>query len=622
MARLPEQRPPNAHVRALDALGRRGRLRSLAPVAGLDFTSNDYLALAASAELGQAATDALARGVPIGAGGSRLLRGNHAEHELLEHEAARFFGSQSALFFGGGFSANAALIATLPARGDLIVHDALIHASAWDGLAQTKANHVSVPHNDVSAFEDAIATYRKSGGLGRVWIAVESLYSMDGDLAPLADLAKVAAKTDAMLLIDEAHATGVLSPGGRGLGAALEGSDHVVCLHTCGKALGASGALITAPVAIRDFLINRARAFIYATAPSPVMAAVVRRALDLVATQPERRTALAERVAFAAAELKRTCNLTASGTHIIPVIVGSDSRAVALATALQAAGFDVRAIRPPTVPEGSARLRITITLNTTLSEISALFDVLGKELTSDEWPTPRLKVKGLSLSIADAPNEPPPARFVITGTGTGVGKTVVAAALTAALGATYWKPIQSGLDGPTDTQIVQRLTGLPDANFHPECYRLATPVSPHQSAEIDGIALHPETLMPPQSLRPLVIEGAGGLLVPLTSQTLFADVFARWQIPVILVATTALGTINHTLLSLEALRARNIPIHGVVLVGDENAASQSIIASQGHVRVLGRLPMLDRLTPQALAAAFAANFDLSDFQLASKAEAS
>jgi 8-amino-7-oxononanoate synthase len=608
MARAPDGNPVRAHVRALDALARRGRYRTLSPIAGLDFTSNDYLALAGSSDLAAAARDALDRGVPMGAGGSRLLRGNHPEHEALEHEAAAFFGSQAALYFGGGFSANAALIATLPARGDLIVHDAFVHASAWEGMAQTKAACVSVRHNDVAAFGEAIVAFRKAGGRGRIWIAVESLYSMDGDVAPLTDLVALADVHDAMLLIDEAHATGVLGCGGRGLGAGLEGRDNVIGLHTCGKALGASGALITAPTSIRDFLVNRARAFIYATAPSPVMAAVVRRALALVASEPERRTELARRVAFAGAELRRTCGLDASGTHIMPVVVGSDHRAVALAATLQRTGFDVRAIRPPTVPEGSARLRITLTLNTTELQITALLETLAEALAEHGAVAvaPTIARRRADVAIG-------PPRFVVSGTGTGVGKTVFAGALTAALDGDYWKPVQAGLDGETDTACVKRLSGLPEDRCHAEAYRLATPVSPHAAAEIDGVVIQPDALTPPQTARALIIEGAGGLMVPLTADTLFIDVFARWQIPVILVASTALGTINHTLLSLEALRARQVPILGVAFVGPSNHASQSALAALANVRILGRLPHIDPLTPEALAAAFAANFTLADF---------
>jgi len=369
-----------SHERALDALARRGRHRVLTPTAGADFTSNDYLGLASSGELRDAARAALEREVPVGAGGSRLLRGNHREHEALEAEAAAFFRGQSALFFGSGFMANVALFSTLPQRGDLIVHDALIHASVHDGMRASKAERAEARHNDAGAFEDAIKDWRAAGGAGTPWIAVESLYSMDGDRAPLADLMKIAERHGGVLVIDEAHATGVFGPEGRGLGAAFEGRDNVVCLHTCGKALGVMGALVLGPHVLRDYLVNRCRPFIYATAPSPLVAALVRAALLICRIEAGRRERLQKLVAFAGRQLEDRCGLTPSGSQIQPVIVGADERAVRLAFAMQARGFDIRAVRPPTVPEGTARLRISLTLNVDEARVEAMAAALAEEL--------------------------------------------------------------------------------------------------------------------------------------------------------------------------------------------------------------------------------------------------
>ena len=365
---------------ALEALDRRGRRRALSPRAGVDFSSNDYLGLGASPELREAMQAALARGVAVGAGGSRLLRGNDPEHELLEAEAATHFGSEAALFFGGGFVANYALYSTLPSRGDLIVYDSLIHASALDGIRASKADAVSCAHNDAQAFDDAIVAWRASGATGRPWIAVESLYSMDGDCAPFADLTAVAARHDAMLMIDEAHATGVWGPDGRGLAAGLEGQTNVVSLHTCGKALGVSGALVLCTTDVRDYLVNRCRPFIYATAPSPLIAAGVRAALALSASQPQRRERLQAMIASAGRALESRCGVAASGTQIQPIVVGADARATALAAAMQSQGFDIRAVRPPTVPEGTARLRISLTLNASESDVEHMIDALAREL--------------------------------------------------------------------------------------------------------------------------------------------------------------------------------------------------------------------------------------------------
>lgn len=205
-------------------------------------------------------------------------------------------------------------------------------------------------------------------------------------------------------------------------------------------------------------------------------------------------------------------------------------------------------------------------------------------------------------------------RFVVTGTDTGIGKTVFSAALAAALGGYYWKPVQSGLDEETDSQVVHRLGRLPPDRILPETYRLQTPASPHLAARLDDLEIDPERITPPETAVPLVIEGAGGLLVPLTETVVFADVFARWKIPVVLCARTGLGTINHTLLSLEALRHRAIPIFGVAFIGDEQAETQRIIAAMGKVLILGRLPRLNPLTPDALHQVFRDNFQLSAFR--------
>ncbi|MBB4064725.1 8-amino-7-oxononanoate synthase [Gellertiella hungarica] len=371
--------------RTLAGLERKGRRRALLPEAGRDFTSNDFLGLANSDALKDAVANALARGVPVGSGGSRLLRGNHPEHEALEAEAAAFFGVGRCLFFGNGFTANLALFSTLPQREDRIFHDELVHASALDGIGQSKATAVSFPHNDVTALEDLLRAWRNEGGRGQAWIAVESLYSMDGDFAPLADLASLADRHDAFLVIDEAHATGVHGAGGRGAGHWLEGRENVVSLHTCGKALGASGALIGAAPALCDFLVNRGRPFIYSTSPSPLMAATVRQSLKIVEDEPQRREALLGLVSLAGDMLRQRLGIDPGPSQIVPVPIGDNARAVRIAEAMRAAGFDIRAIRPPTVPEGTARLRLSLTLNVTPEDIAEMVECLS-EIMQTEMP--------------------------------------------------------------------------------------------------------------------------------------------------------------------------------------------------------------------------------------------
>ena len=370
--RVPAFAAQQAELARLSASARRRRLIGRA---GADFSSNDYLGLAGSPELAEAVRAALARGVPVGSGGSRLLRGNHPEHEALEAEAAAFFHCERALFFSSGFAANSALFSTLPQRGDLIVYDELIHASAHEGMRIGRAEAVAARHNDADAFETAIRVWRQGGGTGKVWLAVESLYSMDGDRAPLDALAQLADRHDAVLLIDEAHATGVIGPGGRGLAAHLDGRDNVISLRTCGKALGCEGALVCAPAVVADFLVNRGRGFIFSTAPSPLMAAAVRASLGVIRDQPERREALWHLVRTAERVLG-PCGASVSGSQILPVIIGEDGATMAMASALQGSGFDVRGIRPPTVPAGTSRLRVAITLNVNEADIEALGETL------------------------------------------------------------------------------------------------------------------------------------------------------------------------------------------------------------------------------------------------------
>jgi 8-amino-7-oxononanoate synthase len=365
---------------ALLALADQNRLRTLRPRSGADFSSNDYLGLAASPRLRTALTSAMSRGTAIGAGGSRLLRGNAPEHEELESKAATFFHAERTLFFSSGYSANFALFSTLPQREDLVVFDELIHASARDGARAGRAASLEAKHNDVASVAAAIRTWRDAGGRGQIWIAAESLYSMDGDRAPLSELMSLADQHAAFLVIDEAHATGIFGPDGRGLAANIEGRDNVIVLHTCGKALGGAGALLCLPRTLSDFLVNRCRAFIFSTAPSPLMAVAALEAIAILKDEPQRRETLAQLVACAGHQAKAG-GLPISGSQILPVILGDDEAVMQVASSLQDRGFDVRAVRPPTVPKGTARLRISITLNVSEAAIARLFDALASVMS-------------------------------------------------------------------------------------------------------------------------------------------------------------------------------------------------------------------------------------------------
>ncbi|MCK1272921.1 8-amino-7-oxononanoate synthase [Bradyrhizobium sp. 49] len=367
------------YVEDLQALEKDGRLRGLKPRAGIDFVSNDYLGLASAPRMKNAVWDAIDGGTPIGAGGSRLLRGNCEEHEQLEAEAAQFFGAEKALFFSSGYIANFSVLTTLPQRGDLLVLDSLVHASIHEGARAGRADFRISAHNDPQSVESTIRDWRAQGGMGRIWIVVESIYSMDGDFAPLQELSLIAARHDAFLFVDEAHATGVYGEQGRGLSGCLEGHENLVVVHTCGKALGAAGALVTASTAVRDFMINRCRPFIFATAPSPLIAVAVREALLILQEEPERQQRLASLVAFTHREMKMRGLRSLSKSQIVPYIVGDNADTMRLASALQARGFDIRGIRPPTVPAGTARLRVSLTLNVSEDDVCAMLDALADE---------------------------------------------------------------------------------------------------------------------------------------------------------------------------------------------------------------------------------------------------
>lgn len=349
----------------LDALKKKGRYRALSPSKGLDLSSNDYLGMRDHPHLRRAALDALEGGMPLGAGGSRLLRGNDDAHRALEDFAANYYGHESALFFASGYQAGQTLFASLPSRHDLILFDSLIHACARDGIQTSPAKHKRIAHNDLNAYEDALKTARmKTDGINvhDIWIAVESVYSMDGDRAPLPDLYALARRYDAYLVVDEAHASGIFGQSGKGFCADLPDKSGLIVMHTCGKAYGVSGGIICGENTVIESLINRGRGFIYSTAPMPLQAHLVQKSMEILSAEPQRRELLLSLIDKAKTLLPDHY----TGSQIIPVIIGEDGAAVTAAKALQARGYDIRAVRPPTVPEGAARLRLS--LNTSLDE--------------------------------------------------------------------------------------------------------------------------------------------------------------------------------------------------------------------------------------------------------------
>lgn len=367
--------------KTLDSLKTQGRYRSLALPDGVDLTSNDYLGMAAHPALRRAAIEALEGGIDLGAAGSRLLRGHTQAHESLEAYAADYFGAECALYFSSGFQANFALFTGLPDRHDAVIYDSLIHASVRDGLQAGRARAIKFAHNDLKDLEDKIKLVRDQAH--SLFIAVESVYSMDGDVAPLIEIMALARRYDAVLIVDEAHASGIYGERGRGLCWDIiqaQGYERLITLHTCGKAIGIVGGLVCAQAEVIDYIINCARPFIYSTAPMPLQALLVRKSLEILDSEDgqARRARLFEICARA------KVLLGGPGTQIVPVILGGDERAVAVARSLKAQEFDVRAIRPPSVPEGTARLRVSLSSELALADLERFAAVLGSYLAEEQ----------------------------------------------------------------------------------------------------------------------------------------------------------------------------------------------------------------------------------------------
>jgi len=368
----------------LEELRRKDNHRRLVSRDEIDFSSNDYLGLSDHPAIRAALIDALGRGVPLGSTGSRLLRGNHRLHERVEARLAEFRRVPAALVFNSGFEANVGVISTLCKQGGLILSDEKNHASIIDGVRASGVARRVFPHNDADAVEDALKAHK---GPLPATIVTESVFSMEGDRAPLADLVALAERYGAALIVDEAHATGLYGPTGAGLLEEVDAGDvPLVSIHTCGKALGAFGAFVAGSAAVKEYLVNTCRSFIFTTALPPYLMVQWEAALDVVAAEPWRRarvTALADRLRAGLAGL---ADCGASSTQIVPVILGENAPTLAASQALQTRGFDVRAIRHPTVPAGSARLRVAVNATHDEATIDALLAALRDLLPGSAAP--------------------------------------------------------------------------------------------------------------------------------------------------------------------------------------------------------------------------------------------
>jgi 8-amino-7-oxononanoate synthase len=555
-----------------------------------EFSSNDYLSLCTDERVEAAARDAIER---FGAGGraARLLGGGCMLDAQAERAAAEWLGSESALLFPSGYQANVGLIAALAGPGAAIFSDELNHASIVDGARLSRAAVHVHRHLDLEHLDELLSTQR---GATQRFVVTETVFSMDGEQASLLELHELCARHDAFLLLDEAHAVGLVGDQGAGGWMAVDSRNEIgsspasrlaARIVTGGKALGVSGAFVVGSRALRDHVSNHARSFVFSTAVPPAVSGALCASIGLARSA----TASRERACALAARVARELALPAPAAAIVPFVVGTGEAAIALSRALLEDGLDVRAVRPPTVPDGSARLRIVCHAHNS----DAAIDTLVRRLRG----TPSRK-----MPRADARARP----LCVVGTDTGVGKTVVSALLARAAlrrgPAAYWKPVQTGSED--DTRTVTSLAGPRLVACGP-VHRFELPASPHTAAAATGSRIDFEELvrswrrMRVECEGTLVIELAGGLLVPYDDTRTQADLIARERPDVVLVARSGLGTLNHTLLTLEALAVRALAVRALFLVGERHAANAQTLRARSRVPVMELEPM-DPLDPTAL----------------------
>lgn len=582
-------------LRALEAEGLRRELQPLAEAShDSEFASNDYLGFSRHAGLIAASSKALAE-CGTGARASRLLGGGSDWETQAEERLASWLRAEASLLFPTGYQANLGLITSLSNRQDALISDELIHASMIDACRLSKAKREIFGHNDLGQLEEHLKKHKASR---RRFVLVESIYSMDGDLAPLEALNDLCRSYDAWLLVDEAHAVGVCGPQGAGLACPNSNDDFdrvFARVVTGGKALGCAGGFVVGSKELRELLINRARSFIFSTGIAPAVAAGLYEAIGLAQSADLERKQLHS----AANQLAQALGMTAPAGPILSFVVGENTAAVDLAQSLQAEGFEVRAVRPPTVPEGTARLRIVLhSFNTPLA-----IETLAR----------RLRGKGIELpprsqkSTAQA--------FVVVGTDTDIGKTITSAIIARALSTstdpakqpvTYWKPVQTGDD--SDTATVQRLTEGASIRFAQPTYEFPLPASPHEAAAAAGARIDFERVVRAYDKQldaapgPLLIELAGGLFVPYDDKHTQADWLARIRPRILLIARSGLGTLNHTLLTLEALRTRGLEPEVLFLVGEAHPSNCATLRERSGVPHVIEVPRFTELTPERLSA--------------------
>ncbi len=347
-------------------LNRKLQLRSR-----LDFSSNDYLSLSRHPEIRNSLIKALKKNLPLSAGASRLIRGHTPWHEETELLFQQWAGGRPSLFFSSGYMANMGLIRTI-GENSVLFSDQLNHASLIDASRFSKSPCRIYKHKDTNELENLLKKETQKKKI----IITESLFSMDGDFAPLEELSEIALKHNALLIVDEAHATGIYGPEGIGLSGLLRKKEHIISVHPCGKALSGNGAFIAGPAVLKQYLINKCRNFIYTTAPSPILLFHIKCVLEILKKHPERRKSLKKKAKFFRDKIKTFVDIGDSESVIVPVITGSSSAALSMEKILQKKEYDIRAIRYPTVPRGKERLRICIHYNHTYKQLEQLAGLL------------------------------------------------------------------------------------------------------------------------------------------------------------------------------------------------------------------------------------------------------
>ena len=460
--------------------------------------SNNYLGLADHPRVRTAAAEAAMR-YGVGAGASRLVSGNMTLHRRLEERLAAFKQAERCVLFGSGYLANMGVIQALAREGDVVFSDALNHASIIDGCRLARADTFVYRHTDVEHLEWGL---RQAEGRGSL-IVTDGVFSMDGDVAPLERIVELARRYDTRVMVDEAHATGVLGPGGRGSVAAagLQGEVDVI-VGTLGKALGAYGAYVCCDTAMKRYLVNTARTLIFSTGPAPPIAAAALAALEILVEQPRRVERLARNSqTLRTALADQGLDAPEGETPIVPLVVGDAETAMALCERLLRAGVFAQAIRPPTVPEGTSRLRLAAMATHNTSRAAAR----GRA----RWQSPSTRSlprwnpsRGRGSSTMPHSTGRAPRGLFVTGTDTEVGKTVVASAIAATLSAlgervSVFKPAVTGLDDVdgmgADHDRLRAAAGSSQAPSDVAPYRFGPPVSPHLAAAAAGDRVDPHS---------------------------------------------------------------------------------------------------------------------------------